>query len=138
MTKRYSAGFTLTELMIVVAIIGIIAAFAYPSYQDQVRKVKRSDGQSKLLDAMARQERFFTENNAYTDDMSDLYGPDNDPLESDEGHYSISGAACDGEITQCVILTAEPVFEDTLCGDLTYNSTGTKGESGTGTADNCW
>ena len=50
MSRKKSTGFTLIELMIVVAIIGIIAAIAYPSYQDQVRKAKRSDGTSKIMD----------------------------------------------------------------------------------------
>ena len=139
MNIKKNAGFTLVELMIVVAIIGIIAAFAYPAYQDQVRKAKRTDGQSKLLDAMARQERWYTENNTYTTDMADLYGAGNDPVASDDGNYNIDGAACASKtIAQCVTLTATPTFTDTLCGNLTYDSTNDKGESGTGTVDNCW
>jgi type IV pilus assembly protein PilE len=137
MNKTKSTGFTLIELMIVVAIIGIIAAIAYPSYMDQVTKAKRSDGQSKLLDAMARQERYYSENNTYTVTMTDL-GYAANPVPSDEGHYNIAGAACGGGITQCVVLTATPTFTDALCGNLTYNSTNTKTESGSGTTDNCW
>lgn len=138
MQIKKSTGFTLVELMIVVAIIGIIAAVAYPGYQEQVRKGKRSDGQSKLLDAMARQERFYTENNSYTEDMAELYGAGNDPVASDDGHYNIDGAACGGGIAQCVTLTATPTFTDTLCGNLSYDSTNTKAEGGTGTTNDCW
>ena len=59
-------GFTLIELMITVAVVGILAAIAYPSYQDSIRKSRRADAKSALLDAAHRQERFFTENNQYT------------------------------------------------------------------------
>ncbi len=126
MEIKKSAGFTLIELMIVVAIVGIIAAIAFPSYQDQVRKAKRSDGQSKIMDAMARQERFFTENNTYTADMTAL-GYAADPAPSDDGHYLIDGAACATKtIAQCVILTATAQGGQATDGNLTLNSTNDK------------
>ena len=55
--KKQQRGFTLIELMIVVAVIGILAAIAYPSYQDQVRKSRRSDGFSALSDLQLAQEK---------------------------------------------------------------------------------
>ncbi|WP_432696818.1 type IV pilin protein [Marinobacterium sp. YM272] len=58
-------GFTLIELMIVVAIIGIIAAVAYPSYLDYVRKSRRAEAQAVLLDAQIKQERYRAYNNSY-------------------------------------------------------------------------
>ncbi|MDV7393712.1 type IV pilin protein, partial [Arthrospira platensis SPKY1] len=64
--RTMSVGFTLIEVMIVVAIIAILAAIAYPSYQEQVRKSRRADAKVSLLDAVQRQERFFTVNNQYT------------------------------------------------------------------------
>ncbi len=59
-------GFTLIELMIVVAVVGILAAIAYPSYTDSVRKARRPDAKTALLDLAAREERYFSTNNAYT------------------------------------------------------------------------
>ncbi|MDJ0917263.1 MAG: type IV pilin protein [Woeseiaceae bacterium] len=60
-----SKGFTLIELMIVVAIIGIIAAVAYPSYQEQVNKSRRGDCTGALVGLSNAMERFYTVNSTY-------------------------------------------------------------------------
>lgn len=62
---KKNEGFTLIELMITVAVIGILASIAYPSYQEQVRKSRRADAQGALLELSNFMERFFTENNRY-------------------------------------------------------------------------
>lgn len=59
------SGFTLIELMIVVAIIGIIAAIAYPSYLDQVKSTRRGDAQGALASFANAMERYYTQNNTY-------------------------------------------------------------------------
>ena len=58
-------GFTLIELMVAIAIIGILAAIAFPSYQDSVRKSKRAEGKAALLDLQNRLERYFIDRNSY-------------------------------------------------------------------------
>jgi type IV pilus assembly protein PilE len=63
--KNTQSGFTLIELMISVAIVGILAAIAYPSYQDKVIKSRRTDAQGALLGFANAMERYFTENNTY-------------------------------------------------------------------------
>ncbi len=64
--SRLSArGFTLIELMIVVAVIAILAAIAYPSYQDSVRKSRRADAKAALLDLAQFMERNYTTANRY-------------------------------------------------------------------------
>ncbi|WP_198262660.1 type IV pilin protein [sulfur-oxidizing endosymbiont of Gigantopelta aegis] len=58
-------GFTLIELMIVIAIISILAAIAAPAYQEYIRKAKRADAQGALYGLASTMERFYTENNTY-------------------------------------------------------------------------
>lgn len=69
---KNNKGFTLIEVMIVVAIIGILAAIAYPSYDEYVKRGNRTEGQAFLMDVAARQERYFSQNNAYITDTDDL------------------------------------------------------------------
>ena len=63
------SGFTLIELMIVVAIVGILAAISYPSYQSYVERTGRSDGIAKLSEVMQAQERFYSQNQTYTPNL---------------------------------------------------------------------
>jgi len=64
--SRFNQGFTLIEMMIVVAIIGILAAIAYPSYEEYVKSSRRAEAQSALMGLAAAMERHFTANNSYT------------------------------------------------------------------------
>jgi type IV pilus assembly protein PilE len=75
-------GFTLIELMIVVAVIAIIAAIAFPSYQNQVQKTRRADAHAALLQAAQILERCFTRNNSYA--VCNIDGP------SPDGFYQIT------------------------------------------------
>ncbi|WP_286816547.1 type IV pilin protein [Marinobacter sp. UBA3607] len=63
--RRANQGFTLIEVMIVVAIVGILAAVAYPSYQEHVKASRRAEAQSALMGLAAAMERHFTANNTY-------------------------------------------------------------------------
>ena len=67
MMKRKNLGFTLIELMIVVAIVGILSAVAYPSYQSHVLKSQRQVAQAALVSLSSTMERYYSENNKYTE-----------------------------------------------------------------------
>jgi type IV pilus assembly protein PilE len=72
---RRLRGFTLIELMIAVAVVAILTAIALPSYQTYIRKSRRADAKTALLDLAAREERYFTLNNSYTNLLANLsYG----------------------------------------------------------------
>ncbi len=74
--------------MITLAIVAIIATIAYPTYLNQVRKARRVEGKSLLLEAQGKQERFFTENNSYALNMSALgYGANN--VITEDGWYGV-------------------------------------------------
>ena len=65
-SRKLLKGFTLIELMIVVAVVGVLAAIAIPSYQDYVRRSQRAEARAEVLRAEGWLERFYTENNRYS------------------------------------------------------------------------
>ena len=70
--NRFIRGFTLIELMVVVAILAIVIAIGYPSYRNQVMKARRADGKSFLLEIADRQERYYADQSTYTTTITDL------------------------------------------------------------------
>ena len=83
---KTQVGFNLIELMVVVAIVAIIASIAYPSYRDQMRKTRRSDAKSALVDAAARMERHYTQFGRYSATLANS----NIAATSPEGYYNIT------------------------------------------------
>jgi type IV pilus assembly protein PilE len=124
---KKQAGFTLIELMITVAIIAILASIAYPSYLEQVTKTRRADGKAKLMEIMQAQEREYTLNYSYVTNLASLgYTLSDGKVESNEGYYAISAAACGSGIGSCVQLTATALGSQSSDGNLTLDSIGNK------------
>jgi len=91
--SRVARGFTLIELMIVVAVIGILTSIALPAYQKYIRESRRADAKSAVLDLASREERFFSANNTYTTSATALGYGSAFPLAvnaSGQSYYSLS------------------------------------------------
>lgn len=135
-------GFTLIEVMVVVVIIGILAAIAYPSYDEYVKRGHRSEGMALLSDIAARQERYYSQAHTYITTSSDLnklgLTVASGSVRSATGKYSVAVEKInnDGGYT----LTATQNFGDTKCGNLTLNAQGTKGRSASDgrSIEDCW
>jgi len=129
---RKHSGFSLIELMIVVAIVGILAAIAYPVYTSQVRKGQRTDAKTALMTAAQNLERCFTEHNAYNNGACPAV-----PATSPEGYYSIVATTL---TASGFTLTATPisgaVVADTECATFTLNNLGA--QSSTPAGNQCW
>lgn len=134
------AGFTLIEILIVVAIVGILAAIAVPNYSSYMIDGRRTDAISFLSEAAGEQIRYFSDNNQYADDMEELGYGDAATFDTPEGYYrvSVSTPADMGSF----VLTATPVAGgkqagDTECQAFTINDKGVRKNVG-GTDTDCW
>ena len=87
---RKMQGITLMELMIVVVIIGILAAVAYPNYRDFAARAKRNEAKAALLQIAVQQERFYLNNNTYTTDMTQLGFSGSSMVISESKAYTIN------------------------------------------------
>jgi len=145
MMKRLNVGFTLIELMITVAIIGILTSIAYPSYQDSIMKSRRVDAQGALMGFANAMERFYTVNNTYPSSSpgaptARIY-PVTSPVSGGTPYYNLSIDASSTASTY--LLNATPIVGGAQatdkCGTLTLDQAGARGFTGLGmTSADCW
>ncbi|MDQ3205504.1 MAG: type IV pilin protein [Pseudomonadota bacterium] len=133
-------GFTLIELMIVVTVVGILVGIALPSYFDSVRKGRRGQAKSDLVELAQRAERFRTINNTYAGFYDTLSDDDQkSPRQGTDTHYAIEEVAdADQNSFELRAVPQGGQESDTRCGTLTINQAGVKTESGTGDVTECW
>ena len=92
--RKHMHGMTLMELMVVVVIIGILTAIAFPNYREFVARAKRTEAKAALLQIATNQERFYLQNSTFTTDMT-MLGCQADPFITNSDSYSITVTAAD-------------------------------------------
>lgn len=145
-------GFSLIELMIVVAIVGVLATIAYPSYQDYVRRAARAEARAAMLHMAQLQERNFSDRGAYvaitSGSRSDGWqGANWSGSDFAARKYDVSVAlnvtvndpcpSGSGSKTVPFLITATPLTADAKCGNLTLASDGTRCSTA-GDLATCW
>lgn len=167
LSLRRMSGFSLIELMIAVAIVGILGAIAYPAYTSSVQKGKRAQARTALAELLQQQERYATQRNCYLGFTTSAAGvatasapvpstacggvtAGTVPFKTFSGDslanaaYLLSADACPNgagsfPISDCVRLTATPIQPDPEVGNLRLTSTGIKDCTGTTTNPRlCW
>jgi type IV pilus assembly protein PilE len=138
---RQKCGFSLIELMVVLAIIAILAAIAIPSYGRYAFRARRPDGQELLLRIANAQERFYAANNHYGS-LTDLGYTD---VYSEKRYYLASSNVADGSTSAqayTVTVTPQDVQTKDVCGPLTINDAGVKTPLATSASSaingSCW
>lgn len=132
-------GFTLIELMIVVAIIAILAAIAMPSYSRYVMRSRRASGHDILMQIATAEERYYTNRNKYGS-LSDIGFSTTQAQTGEGGYYVVSVAVAADNNSFTLTATAQNAQAGDACGNLTLTNTGAKDWTGAKPPKNgkCW
>jgi len=135
---RKVSGFTLIELMIVIAIVGILAGVAYPSYTAYVSEARRTDAMNNLLRFQVQQETYRASNIEYAPNFVTLIGAAADPITSSEQFYTLSINLPGGNESTQFTITATPTGDQVgdACGNFVVDQDGPNFVAGANAA--CW
>jgi type IV pilus assembly protein PilE len=142
--RESEGGFTLLELMIVVAIVGILAAIAFTTYSAQVQKARRTDARTAVLDLAGREERYFSVNNSYSSTATDVGYGGAFPQVVGSGYYTLGVAINAPGANPSFQITASAILQqlaDTSCASFSVNQLGQQTSQDSGGADStavCW
>jgi type IV pilus assembly protein PilE len=127
-------GFTLIEVIITVAIVGILAAIALPSYREHVRKSRRAEAQAYLMAVASRQQQFLLDRRGYAPDLATigLFAPANVAASYDVAVAAVAGPPPTFRLTATPKATTDQIYE--RCGTLAIDQTGTKSAA----VATCW
>jgi type IV pilus assembly protein PilE len=127
-------GITLIELMIVVVIVGILAAVAYPNYQEFTSRAKRNEARAALLRLATNQERFYLNNNTFTADMTEI-GFSSNPYTTETGYYVVAVTSATPNNFSATATFQHGGSEAGKC--LTFTIDG-RGKKSSGPDTDCW
>ena len=131
---KKTGGFTLIELMIVLAVLSIIVAIGYPSYQEHVKKSRRAEGMGQLLELADRMERAYSDRGTYPTDISEVY-----VATTDGGFYTLSIVTANNvSFTVSASPTSLGKQDTDKCKTFTLTSLGKKSISGSVPNSQCW
>ena len=133
--RKYMKGVTLLELMIVVVIVGILAAIAYPNYREYIARAKRNEAKAALLQIATLQERFYLSNNTYTTDMSQLGFANAGCNITDSSAYNVCVTVANANTFSATATYQLGGAEAGKCATFTIDGAGTKGS---GPHNDCW
>ncbi len=133
--RKNMRGITLMELMIVVVIIGILTAIAYPSYRQYVAKAKRNEAKSCLLQIATMQERFYLQNSTYTADMTALGFPVGANFLTDSTSYVCNVTAASPAAFAATATYQKGDDEAGKCATFSIDGVGSKTST---PFDDCW
>jgi type IV pilus assembly protein PilE len=142
-SSRRVQGFTLVEMVIVVLIISILAAIAYPAYQNHVIKTRREAAKGCLLEMQQFMERYYTTNLRYDQPMGGGAAVALPPCQAGTdvtNHYQVgfNGAPTRTAYQLRAVPQGRQATVDTYCGTMSVNNQGVKAKTGSQTVDYCW